>query len=294
MRNNYFPFILLFIASGCQQQPAKTSLKPGYDYCYILNDSARLFSSDSQETRTILLTGTDPVLSPDGSWIAYTDTTTHDERSIRLFEIATGKTTNLDTACRECFGPVWSPDGGHIAYSFYSKTWDIRYADRANGLVHLLANSADTLEGIYSPTWTEDGKNIIAQDMSYVYIIRLDGVIIKKIALKEIDTALMITSDSRFLLTKDGGRLIYDSGVDEGPEGDEPPNAIFSYDLAVKTKRRLSPKGWDCWHPVMKDSLIYVNAVKINDSSFDIYSMNLEGGNFKKVIHGAGISLRSR
>ena len=291
----YYSLFFLLLSAGCSQ-PVKVKKAKAYDYCYSSDkEGAFLFSlADKQETR-LHLDGTDLCLSPEGTRLAYTGYAgTDHERRIALMNLEDKKTTILDSNCHNCYGPVWSPDGEHIAYNaFNGDAWSIKCVDKDNLHPVMIAKAVNTQGGFYAPSWSTDSKKIVVQDMSAVYIIDLNGSIIKTIPMQEIDTTHMISSNSLFLFNKNEDKVIFQADVDGDVTGLGPPSAIFVYDFNDKKKTRLSPEGYDCFQPVIKADTLFFSGTKGKSKKYNIYSTDLNGGHFKLAFKNRiGLSCR--
>jgi dipeptidyl aminopeptidase/acylaminoacyl peptidase len=107
----------------------------------------------------------DPQVSPEGKWIAYTvsvpdlkaDEYTSD---IWLIGINGGKQKRL-TSGGSSYSPRWSPQGKQIAFiSSRGGTANIYLIDVDGGESSKLTNSTS---GLSSPVWTKDGKHIVCK-----------------------------------------------------------------------------------------------------------------------------------
>ncbi|HEY6900581.1 MAG TPA: hypothetical protein VI233_08060 [Puia sp.] len=304
MKTYYCAVAVLMIMVSCNGRTVTgedaVAGKP-YDYCYATGDSVFLYSKTG--AKRIPVHGTDACLSPAGTRLAYTDSTAPDgDRRIAILNLLPDtQATTLhetpaiifpDTTCRDCYGPVWSPDGRFIVYSAFKDGWNLRCLNLRNNKSFLLAKAANAGKGIYSPTWSVDSKKIVAQDMDAVYIIGTDGHVQKTLPIREIDSSLMITTDSRFWLSKNEDWLVYDTEVDEDSTRDQMPCAIFAYELATQRRIRLTPRGYDCFRPLLRGNTVYFNAAQKNEDPYETYSVDMDGGNFKKIYRGKDLSLR--
>jgi hypothetical protein len=299
-------FLILFI--GCKQPPDKQASDPGassqrssslavaarkaYDYCY--SNHSGLFVRNAGDTAGVHLTlsATDVKLSPDGTQLAYTDQNSPDhERRIGLMDLTTLQTTILDSACHNCYGPVWSPDGKYLAYNaMQGQQWNIKYLNIQRGKAAFITPQAENM-GNFSPQWSADNKKIIVQDMAGVYIIDLNGNIVRTIDISSMDTTLLVSSSTQFLLTGKEDKLIFDCQVstdstDVNDEGEPPPH-LFAYDLDAKKLTRLEPKDHICYNPVLKGDTIFCSGYKPKGKgSLNIYGMDLSGAHFKLAFRG--------
>ena len=216
--NRYYLALSLILFIQCKQSPDKQASDPQassqqpsslaastrkvYDYCYGNRSGHFVFKAGNAAGAPIKLPVIDPKLSPDGIYLAYTDQNSPDqERRIGLMDLTTLKTALLDSACVNCYGPVWSPDGKYLAYNaMEDHKWNVRYIDIARAKATFITLHTGNL-GNFSPQWSADSKKIIVQDMAGIYIIDLNGIILRTIDISKIDTTLMIGSSTQFLLT---------------------------------------------------------------------------------------------
>lgn len=284
---NYYLFLLTLFPAACHHPVKEVK---AYDYCYSNDRGVFLFSiADKQETR-LNLEGNDVRLSPNGARVAYTYVGAPDhERRVAMMDLGDKKTTILDSGCRNCYGPVWSPDGNYLVYNaFTGSNWSIKCVDKDNRQPVMIAEATNAQHGYYAPAWTADGKKIILQDMSAIYLYDVNGALVKTISMQDIDTALYINSSSQFLLTAGEGKLVFEKEVMGDSTAEEPPLAIFAYDLHSKKLNRISPAGYDCFHPLLKGDTVFFSGIKgIGRHShrpiINIYSADLNGGHFGLV-----------
>ncbi|MBS1564321.1 MAG: PD40 domain-containing protein [Bacteroidetes bacterium] len=294
MKPSYFPLIALLLAGCGQHKQTPQAVKPNnppvkaYDYCYRSDNGIFLYSlADKQETR-LLLNGNDVRLSPEGTHIAYTDAGAPDlERRIGMMDLADKKLIVMDSGCHNCYGPVWSPDGNYLAYNaFIDGSWSIKCVDKDNRHPVVIARASNGQTGFFSPSWSSDSKRILVQDMSTVYMFDVNGALVRSIPMSEIDTGLSVSSSSVFLLSDKGDKLIFDNDMVEETGISGPLTAIFSYDLNAGKLTRASPKGYDCFHPVLKGDTLFFGGIKMpapQRAKPNIYSTDLNGQHFQMV-----------
>ena len=278
-------YILLLVLPGIGCQLFSGREKKGFDYCYATGRGLYVASYGQGDPQRVYINGTEAELSPDGSCIAYTDNGAPDhERRIAVLNLEAGKVTILDTACHNCYGPVWSPDGQYLAYNaFKAGSWSIKYVDKDNLHPVLLAATADSLRGYFAPTWSSDSRKILVQNMDTVFFYDLEGKVVRNIDLRQFDSAVSFTSLSTFLLTDKEDKLVCWGDVNEEGKGDGPPSAVFAYDLETGKTSRLTPRGYDCWAPVIKGDTIFCGGRPAASASGkgNIYRVGLDGDHFK-------------
>ena len=130
-----------------------------------------MVDADGGEPRTIadaLPIGDAPAWSPDGEWIAFStgDGTTGTIDLVR--SDGSGRRTLVDIADTQPREPVWSPDGGHVAYiaekaSLFGFSSIVSFTSLdAAGAVFTSA-SADAVHS--SPRWSPDGSHLAVTRM---------------------------------------------------------------------------------------------------------------------------------
>jgi TolB protein len=265
--------------------------KKTYDYCYSSGTTLILFSIKDNRATRIKLQGSGPSLSPDGTMLAYTnDADSH--RRIALLDLDNDKTSILDSACTNCWGPVWSPDGRYIAYDVYTHvggmfndnaigSWGIAVIGLEDRDTVIVSKNTSARFGSNSPAWSADSKKLIFQDLEFVHIVDLKGNPLKDIPDSVFPPNSGISFDSKFLLTADGKKIVFN--VERGDSlGIHPPGAIFVFDTLTQKTIRISPKGYDCSQPFLKDGRVFFDAIKkASEKKYNIYSVDLNGKDLK-------------
>ena len=232
----------------------------------------------------VYVNGTDACLSPDGTRIAYTDIGAPDRsRRIGVFDLEAGKVTLMDTGCHNCYGPMWSPDGEYLVYNaMIGSGWGIKCVDKSNLHPIEVAVSHDSAGGFFSPAWSADSRKIAVQNMSSVFTYDLDGKVLRSIPFQLIDTAIQFSSECSFMLTGKEDKLVFwgSDGSAVATRADAPA-AVFVYDLATAKTNRISPKGYDCWRPLVKGDTVFCRGRHGNSLKENTYRMDLDGGHFK-------------
>ena len=106
----------------------------------------------------------DPQVSPDGKWIAYTISVPDLEENsfnsdIWLIPATGGEPMQLTRSPESDYSPRWSPDGEKIAFVSERNGTDNLYIIRIDGGEAKEITSSE--KDIYSPVWSKDGKYIL-------------------------------------------------------------------------------------------------------------------------------------
>ena len=275
MRNYFFSLAFLSFITVSAQPPV------AYNIAYSNKKGTCVYSFATKKEKLVMKAASDPSISADGLKIAYTMNTKNGGRQIAVKEINSGKNCIFNTGNNNSYGPVWSPDGQWIAYnSFDGNTWSIAVMSKDGDKPHVVTQNIPKGLGCYSPMWSADSKKLVVQDMSFVYILSLDGRITKKIAIKKLGNENGISSTSRFILTADEKFLVFDLSVQE-PGFEEPPGAIFIHNLETGATSRISPKGIYCFQISLVGESIFFSGSKPRQKDPDICSIGIDGKGMK-------------
>jgi TolB protein len=142
--------------------------------CGLGHGSLRYVDADGGNLRNPGIEGKDPVLSPDGTRVAFVSTISRDPRGLY--------TTRLDGSDPLFLGdfatPDWSPDGATIAATVTtgSSNRDIVAVPAAGGTPERLTTSA---EEDLAPSWSPDGARIAYEkeidDRVHIAVMDADG-----------------------------------------------------------------------------------------------------------------------
>jgi TolB protein len=277
-RAHYLLFVVLLFSS------CRLHKKKSYDYSYYSNGKALvLFSVNDNKARRIDLHGDAPRLSPDGTELAYTDNA-NGNRRIAVLDLDNDKLSILDSTCINCYGPVWSPDGKFLAYNYCPSSgcnWSIAVIGMDDQPPVIVSRNTTTKMGAFSPSWSEDGKKVIFQDMESVHFVDMKGDSVNDIPIGNMLGDPQPSSDAQFILSKDESRLIFNMEVEDSLANEEPPSAIFAYDMHLQKSIRLSPKGYNCGRPLLKDGKVFFGGEKKGSEKNNIYSVDMDGKNWK-------------
>lgn len=108
----------------------------------------------------------DPRLSPDGAWVAYTVTTIDSVKDARDTDVwmvswAGDRTVRLTSSAEDEENPRWSPDNRYLAFvsgRFESKGGQLWLLDRSGGEAQRLT---ELKGGVSDYAWSPDGKRIV-------------------------------------------------------------------------------------------------------------------------------------
>ena len=251
------------------------------------NEFISYFDFSTGKTKT-LAEGFDPCISPDGKWVAYTESTTSEEdhtRMIRLINTEDATIKDLGINDNNHYGAIWSPIGEYLAFSIMAKNWQIGLIKPDGSDFKIL--SIDSDDGLYSPVWSMDGEFVFAHSLSVLYKFSTSGELVEQYDLANLfKDKFYFSSSTRFWMTSDYEKLIFEGGIDEYIEGlNEPLSAIFSYDLTTQTITRISREGLcitDLWVDEL-DEIYFSGFEKMNDPR-KIYQMSLSDTNLRVLV----------
>ncbi len=237
-----------------------------------------------------IIKGSDPCISPDGKYIAYTSATYEKDftRVIKIIDIETLKTTKLNIKNNNHYGAIWSPSSKYIAFNILTDGWSIGIINIESSEVVILKTDSKT--GVFAPTWNKDSNYIFAHDLRKIYKFNLNGEVIETHDLKKLfGKNMWFSSSSRFFFTSNENIIVFTADVNESMEGlFEPPTAIFYYNMNSKEIFRISPKGI-CVNELWLDyqNNIYFSGFKDINGFRNIYETSIKNNSIKLIIENA-------
>jgi len=116
--------------------------------------------------------GDDPALSPDGKFAAV-QIRTPDNSDIWINDLARGASTRFTFAPGNDFSPVWSPDGKKVVFHRAFSATDGIYEKDPN--VEGQERQITNVPGAAPMSWTPNGRAILYQRQSKLFLLPLDG-----------------------------------------------------------------------------------------------------------------------
>jgi len=238
----------------------------------------------------MLVPGADPCISPDGSKLAFTmeppgiNTL---RRYIAVMEISTGGTKAYKNLPSDnSFGPVWSPDGSQILFeTFVDNHWRVA-AISADGSGFQFLKLPPRDAGWFSLCWAPDGKSIFCQDLQTICRFGLEGELIASWPIAKIFPEADLDSSEHLSVSRDGGKLIMDVGMENGESMKNfngPPPAIWLFEMESGKTKRLTPKGSYAYSPCWLNDTEYL-FVDVDKKETSIYRAPVAGGPRKLVV----------
>lgn len=266
--------MILLISLFCFGQD---STKIRYDLAYQ-NDNIIYVLNFKDKKELHLMEGADPAISPDGLKLAYTKSNGSGRNDFKRFIVVVDLNTKVETELKifnnNYYGASWSPNSKYIAFNIWvtPPKWQIGTINLENSEVKIFNTNSKL--GIYKPTWSADGRNIIAHDLSKIFRYDLSGKSLDSISVQStFGDKYYTTSNTKFLYTSDNKIIIFNCGTNEFMEGvDGPVEAIFAYNIKTKKTFRLSPQNMYASDPeIESDGSVIFSGTKENEKSTNIY-----------------------
>ena len=236
--------------------------------------------------------GTNPCVSPDGKKLAYTKAGGSGNdftREIFIVDLETGKEEKLNVQGNNYYGPMWSPDGKHISFSYFTgSNWEIGIINSDNSGFRTTEGNDDL--GLFSPTWHPDGQSIVAHNMSDIIEFDLNGESIRGVNIdKIISEEYSISSSTRFWITEDREYLFFNAEVDEYRDDLEGPLEVIAFcNLDTNETGRVSPPGLYATDLCVTGGLkLLFDGFKENQETSDIYRYDFHAGKMGIVVRNA-------
>lgn len=249
-----------------------TDSNPRFDI-YVMNpDGSNVF----QVTTGMTSSNLNPVLSPDGSQIAFTANSGTDTQEIYTIKVGGSGLHKLVSVTGHHSHPSWSPDGLKIAFSS-----DLQSPgpDTPNDIYVINADGSGEPANItntpnshdYEPDWSPDGKKIAFTaslapnyDSSDLYTINLDGSGLVNLTDSQVN-------DNAPDWSPDGSKIVFFSNL--GAEDRQ----IMVIDVASKVTTQITSNPGQNWYPNWSPDGSQIVFQTYFTSYADIYKMNADG-----------------
>ncbi len=206
----------LYRAIQANTKPAAKKTKPAHDaanFFAIAADDCVLVGNSIEILSKVDVCGTGVAISPDGSLIAYTDTTGR-HSSVHLYDIMTKKDKKLDLGTYDYYSRSFSPDGHFLAVNCFFDAYScmVLIYDLRDGTFSNVDNPES--QSLYNPTFSPDGTLLVCHDMRKVFVYSFnDGIAkhIKSISCDNLclDNDLSMNTSCRLQLTSSHDRIVY-------------------------------------------------------------------------------------
>lgn len=286
--------LLLFSGMGAAASDAPLAFTRDQEIMFLSAGSAKPIA---------LAKGSSAALSPSGTAVAYLSPGSDGETK-SIVSITTDKKAKrtLFKSQYPLRNLRWSRQGKLLFLVLKGSKEELHYLEPGA----LAAKTSSTriprpagANAFFSPRWTPDGKSIMFQDLDTVFRIDLAGRVLSKWSVQLIaGRGKAIDSLCTFTINPQNPNLMLCSWTVEGTDrffevfGGEPNTALFTFDLATKTRKRLTPKDMVCADPVWsRDGKTiflcgYREAHYKQAYPFRIYSIKPDGSSLTEICKG--------
>jgi TolB protein len=236
---------------------AFVSNRDGSPDVFVMNEDG---SGQTNLSQDLINNDREPSWAPDGRRVAFASSNAAespdlDRTSIQVVQVDQGEITTLTTQSGH---PVWSPGGDRLAV--HGPGDHIFIIDAGTG-----EGSQITTGNGYNPAWSPDGRQVVFDDRSDLYLINSDGSGLTRLtgsAADEIEPAW----------SPDGGRIAF---VSNG-EGN---NEIYVINVGDSQALRLTHDPGDDRSPAWSPDGQQIYFASNRDGNWEIYVMNVDGSN---------------
>jgi Tol biopolymer transport system component len=198
-----------------------------------IKDEIELMNPDGSSITPLHVFGSDPMISPDGSKIAYCSLRDNIYSQIYVMNSdgsAQKRITDIKTG--DACGPAWSPDGTKIAYYAFANPQPSRnpgiWVINADG-----SNPNKLTDHGMDPSWSPNGQQIVfashRDGVFQIYAMNADGSGVKRLTKHNAE-------DSNPVWAPDGSSIAYISATSDdrrglflmGPDGSDPHGVAYS------------------------------------------------------------------
>ncbi len=180
-----------------------------------------------------------PAISPDGNKLAYTVTDSTGGKSIWVADMENKSQGKPNISSKHYEGASWSPDGQFIAFNILTP-----------GGLHKIGlikadftdfNILDEKSATHyaNPSWTADGKKIIASDAHFLYSLNLADKTIAAVKLSDLAPGFKWGDVQQFFYSKDQETLIFFNG-NENIKSEPVTEAIYALNVKTKALKQIS------------------------------------------------------
>lgn len=241
----------------------------------------------------------DPAISPDGRMVAYTRNVGSEDRAISLLTLTTKQSVPLKVSSPNFFGPMWAPDGAHIAFSVFNSKSTLKVGViNADNSGYAMLDSISEID-YNSPTWK--GKDrIVAHNMEKLFTLDLQGKVVDSVSFEKlIGKDYSLSSSDIFFYSADGSRLFFNAANvndnEEAPGLVGPLEALYVLNVADGAIKKLSPEGVtiDGFFITPDDRIFYQGLSKPFETP-QLFEIDLNGNVTLLVKKGNSISVSSK
>lgn len=252
-----FPILIHF--SACKDA---TPIEVSREVFIYVADSLVYMSSGPDEQPFQVAEGSDPSLSHQGRYMAYS-TTIGEKRRIGITDLRMDHRWIIEDIHGAGFKPQWSPTEDKLLFSALVKN-----GGSANHVIVIYEpltknKSAITIRraSLYSPVWGPEGTTILAHDTRNLYEWDLKGKLLHTVPL-EVFGPFRYSSNHYFRPSPDRKLWLFEAFEKIAGEEDQGQQAagVYLFDVNQNRSRRITPAAIStrsfCWGPAQQSVIV--------------------------------------